>query len=83
MRTQAQQFAERYIKLVRWSDEDDCFVGSIPDLCGDCCHGETEAEVYAKLVLIAQELVTDYLDEGGPTKLPPVSVRPMRELAAA
>ncbi|MFN0078998.1 MAG: hypothetical protein ACKVY0_21260 [Prosthecobacter sp.] len=83
MRTPAQQYAERYMKLVRWSDEDGCFVGSIPDLCGDCCHANTEAKVYAKLVLIAEDLITDFLNEGGPTTLPPVSVRPMRELAAA
>jgi predicted RNase H-like HicB family nuclease len=83
MRTQIQRVAERYLKLVRWSDEDGVFVGSIPDLCGDCCHGDTEAEVYEKLVLIAEDLVADYLEEGSTLKLPPVSVRPMRELVAA
>ncbi len=63
-RTQTEQIAANYLKLVRWSDEDDCYVGSIPDLCGDCCHGESETEVYAKLVAIADDLVEFYLKKG-------------------
>ncbi len=81
MRSQIQKTAERYLKLVRWSDEDNCFVGSIPDLCGDCCHGQSESEVYAKLVGIAEDVVADYLNGSICGELPPVSVRPMRELA--
>jgi hypothetical protein len=29
-----------YTKLVEWSDEDACFVGSAPPLIGPCCHGQ-------------------------------------------
>jgi len=83
MRTKIQQAAEQYLKLVRWSEEDESFIGSIPDLCGDCCHGDTETDVYAKLVIIAEDLIADYLDGTIPGGLPPVSVRPMRELVAA
>lgn len=46
-RTEVEKIAANYLKLVRWSDEDDCYVGSIPDLCGDCCHGDTQSEVYS------------------------------------
>ncbi len=81
MRNEVQQAAERYLKLVRWSEEDGCYVGSVPDLCGDCCHGNSEAEVYGKLVAIAEDLVTDYMNGTVSGGLPPVSVRPMRELA--
>jgi len=32
--------AAQYTKLVEWSDEDGCFVGSAPPLVGPCCHGD-------------------------------------------
>ena len=77
MRTEAQKLAENYVKLVRWSDEDACYVGSIPDLCGDCCHGQAPGEVYAQLVEIAEDLVETSLRDGLP--LPPVRTRVMME----
>jgi predicted HicB family RNase H-like nuclease len=49
--------AARYIKIVEWSDEDGCFVGSAPPLIGQCCHGKHEAKVYAKLCRIVEEWV--------------------------
>ena len=38
--------AARYMKIVEWSDEDGCFVGSAPPLIGPCCHDKDEAKVY-------------------------------------
>ena len=32
----------RYAKLVEWSDEDQCFVGSSPGLIYGGCHGQDE-----------------------------------------
>jgi hypothetical protein len=40
--------AARYMKIVEWSDEDGCFMGSAPPLIGQCCHGKDEAKVYAQ-----------------------------------
>ncbi|MCB1238011.1 MAG: hypothetical protein KDM91_23290 [Verrucomicrobiae bacterium] len=71
-RTEIEAIASRYLKWVRWSEEDECYVGSIPDLCGDCCHGDDEALVYAKLVSIAEDLVADFLEKG---QLPRISAR--------
>ncbi len=45
----------RYIKIVEWSEEDQCFVGQCPGLIGPCCHGEDEAEVYTQLCRIVEE----------------------------
>ena len=28
---------DEYTKIVEWSDEDNCYVGSVPELCGPCC----------------------------------------------
>jgi len=36
--------ARDYLRIVEWSAEDRCFVGSAPPLIGRCCHGPTEAQ---------------------------------------
>lgn len=46
-----------YIKVVEWSEEDRCFIGSAPPLIGPCCHGKNEEEVYRKLREIVEEWV--------------------------
>jgi putative transcriptional regulator len=60
----------RYPFHVRWSDEDDAYLGSIPGLIGDCCHGDTPEEVLVQLHEIGDDLVS-YLAEQG-QKLPAV-----------
>ena len=60
--------AARYLKIVEWSDEDGCFVGSAPPLIGPCCHGKDEARVYAELCQIVEEWIE--LLEGDGHKLP-------------
>jgi predicted HicB family RNase H-like nuclease len=49
--------AARYTKIVEWSDEDGCFVGSAPPLIGQCCHGKDEARIYAELCQIVEEWI--------------------------
>ncbi len=46
--------APRYPRYIRWSDEDKCFIGSLPNLCGDCCHGDTPEEVARELTISAE-----------------------------
>jgi predicted RNase H-like HicB family nuclease len=58
-----------YAKIVEWSDEDRCFVGSCPGLLFGGCHGDNEQEVFAKLCQIVDETVQIYLSEG--RSLPP------------
>lgn len=57
-----------YLKIVEWSDEDRCFVGSAPPLIGYCCHGKSEMEVLSQLTEIVDEWVLNYQNEG--KKLP-------------
>ena len=45
----------RYVKIVEWSDEDQCFVGHCPGVIGPCCHGDDEVEVYRELCQIVEE----------------------------
>ena len=60
---------DRYLKIVEWSDEDNCYVGSIPGWIGPCCHGDDEEDVYRQLCLIIDEWIEIYQNEGKP--LPP------------
>jgi len=59
-----------YIKVVEWSDEDRCFIGSAPPLIGRCCHGSNEEEVYAELCRIVEEWIDLYEKEGRPLPQP-------------
>jgi len=49
--------AARYTKIVEWSEDDGCFVGSAPPLIGQCCHGRDETKVYAELCQIVEEWI--------------------------
>ncbi|MBN2886817.1 MAG: hypothetical protein JXM75_08950 [Chromatiaceae bacterium] len=59
----------RYVKIVEWSEDDQCFVGQCPGLIGPCCHGEDEEQVYHELCLIVDEWVQLLKQDGKP--LPP------------
>lgn len=60
----------RYIKIVEWSDEDQCFVGQCPGIIGPCCHGDNEAEVYAELCEIVDEWIESLKRDGKPLPAP-------------
>ena len=59
------ELARRYPRFIRWSEEDKCYVGSLPDWDGDCTHGDTPEEVAANLDECAEIYVADTLEEGG------------------
>lgn len=54
---------DRYLKIVEWSDEDDCYVGSVPGFIGPCCHGDKEEEVYKELCTILDEWIKIHADD--------------------
>ncbi len=54
---------DRYLKIVEWSDEDQCYVGSIPGWIGKCCHGDNEEEVYHQLGQILEEWIEIYEED--------------------
>ena len=63
--------AARYLKIVEWSDEDNCFVGRCPGLFAGGVHGNDEAEVYRELCEAAEEWVANLDTDGKP--LPPAT----------
>lgn len=61
----------RYLKVVEWSEEDNCFVGRVPGLALGGIHGKNEKVVYEKLCNLVDEWVEIYEQDGEP--LPPVT----------
>jgi predicted RNase H-like HicB family nuclease len=59
----------RYVKIVEWSDEDDCYVGSAPGVIFGGCYGDDEKAVFDELCQIVEEAVELYRRAGLP--LPP------------
>jgi predicted RNase H-like HicB family nuclease len=59
----------RYVKIVEWSEEDQCFVGSCPGLFYGGCHGDDESQVFAELCEIVDDTIDLYKQEG--RHLPP------------
>ena len=60
----------RYAKIIEWSEEDDCYVGSSPGLFYGGCHGPDELVVFEELQQIVEEVVQLYLKEGKPLPQP-------------
>lgn len=64
----------RYAKIVEWSDEDQCYVGSAPGLVYGGCHGNDEKVVFDDLCRIVEEAIEIYRQDGKPLP-PPTSGR--------
>ena len=54
----------RYVKVVEWSDEDECYVGSAPGLIYGGCHGPDERAVFDELCEIVEEAILLYRKDG-------------------
>ena len=59
----------RYAKIIEWSEEDQCYIGSCPGLIYGGCHGDDEQQVFAELCEIVEEAIELYKQDGKP--LPP------------
>lgn len=57
MKRRENAVAREYLRVVEWSPEDRCYVGSAPPLIGRCCHGPTEANVLRQLKRIVADWV--------------------------
>ena len=73
---------DRYLMFVRWSEEDQLYVGYCPDLfpAGGVCHGASPVEAYGKLCEIVEDAVETAEQQG--IALPEPLTRPMREVEA-
>ena len=59
----------RYLKIVEWSEEDQCFVGSCPGLFYGGCHGVDEKQVFEELCHMVEEMIALYHESGKPLPL--------------
>ena len=64
----------RCVKIVQWSVEDHCYVGSAPAFIYGGCHGDNEKAVFDELCQIVEEVVDLYRRDGRPLP-PPTSGR--------
>ncbi|MFQ5329047.1 MAG: type II toxin-antitoxin system HicB family antitoxin [Thermodesulfobacteriota bacterium] len=58
--------SDRYLKIVEWSEDDQCYVGTCPGLFYGGCHGNNEADVYKELCEIVEENITLIKEDGKP-----------------
>jgi predicted RNase H-like HicB family nuclease len=56
----------KYAKIVEWSEEDGCYVGSAPGLVYGGCHGPDEKQVFNELCEIVDEILELYRKDGRP-----------------
>ena len=61
----------RYVKIVEWSEQDQCYVGSSPGLLYGGCHGDDEKQVFGELCRIVEETIALYRKDG--KTLPPAT----------
>lgn len=59
-----------YAKIVEWSEEDQCYVGSSPGLVYGGCHGADEIAVFEELCHVVEETVALYRADGKPLPSP-------------
>lgn len=64
--------SDRYMKVVEWSEEDGCYVGTCPGLALGGVHGSSEAAVFAELRQVVDEWIRIQQEDGEP--LPPATV---------
>ena len=73
----------RYVKIVEWSDEDQCYVGRCPNLFFGGCHGDDKQAVLSELCEIVKETIEQFQREGRPLPPPRLTPVPEKELATA
>jgi predicted RNase H-like HicB family nuclease len=74
--------ADRYVKIVEWSDADGAFVGQCPGIIGPCCHGTDEVGVYQELCTIVAEWIEIAVRDGTPLPPPTAGTGAAQRIAA-
>jgi predicted RNase H-like HicB family nuclease len=72
----------RYTKIVEWSEDDQCFVGSAPGLFFGGCHGDDERAVFNELCEIVEDVVALYRADGKPLPRPTIGLIAQLEAVA-
>jgi predicted HicB family RNase H-like nuclease len=65
----SRKFSDDYLKVIEWSEEDQCYIGTAPGLIVGGVHGKNQAKVFKDICGMVQETIDVFLKEGKP--LPP------------
>ncbi len=57
---------DKYLKVVEWSEEDNCYVGTAPGLIIGGVHGKDETKVFKQLCQAVEEAIHLLEKEGKP-----------------
>lgn len=57
---------DNYLKIVEWSEEDKCYVGSAPGLFIGGVHGQIQDKVFKELCDVVEETINIMKKEGRP-----------------
>ena len=60
----------KYSINLAWSDEDDCYLATIPEFPGLTTHGDTPAEAVAEAEIAAEGFIEVYEEDGDPIPEP-------------
>ena len=58
--------ANKYLKVVEWSDKDNCYIGTSPGLFAGGVHGKNEEKVFKNLCNVIDDVIKT-MDETGKT----------------
>jgi predicted HicB family RNase H-like nuclease len=58
--------ADQYLKIVEWSKEDGCYIGTCPGLMLGGIHGDDEIRVYQELCQAVEEWIAILEQDGAP-----------------
>ncbi|HXH69148.1 MAG TPA: type II toxin-antitoxin system HicB family antitoxin [Pyrinomonadaceae bacterium] len=62
--------SDLYKKIVYWSDEDNCFIGTCPELMYGGVHGDDALEVFKELNEAVEEVMEIYREDRTPLPMP-------------
>ena len=63
--------ADQYLKIVEWSEEDQCYIGRVPGLALGGIHGKNETKVFQELSTLIDEWIEIHEEDHAP--LPPAT----------
>ena len=61
---------DKYTKFVGWSDEDNCFIGTCPELMYGGSHGDDATKVFIELCEMVDEAIETLEEAGTPVPQP-------------
>ncbi len=63
--------SDRYLKMIEWSEEDQCYIGRCPGLMMGGVHGSSQESVYHELCVAVDEWIRIHEEDGA--ALPPAT----------